>query len=254
MTDTTATSSDLISAPIDVTVNARFCGPPRSGNGGYACGLMARHLPDARAITASLVKPVPLDTALKLNPAGEGVALMDGGALIGTAKPAPALDLDVPPCPAPSAVEAATSRYPGHGAGHIFPRCFVCGPDRAKGDGLRIFNGTVQGGPLTAAPWMPHGNLAGDSGRVRMEFIWAALDCPTYWSFGRERFAALLGRMTAEIRAPVPAEQAHTVIAWPVSSEGRKHRAGSALYTADGTLAAVAGTLWIELKDVTPHV
>jgi hypothetical protein len=46
-----------------------------------------------------------------------------------------------------SLVEAqeATARYPLY-QGHPFPTCFTCGPDRAPGDGLRIFPGPLSHG------------------------------------------------------------------------------------------------------------
>ena len=40
---------------------------------------------------------------------------------------------------------AASATYPGFSA-HPFPTCFVCGPERAEGDGLRLFPGRLPDG------------------------------------------------------------------------------------------------------------
>jgi hypothetical protein len=55
--------------------------------------------------------------------------------------------------------------------------------------------------------------------------------------------------MTARVDGAVRAEEPHVVTAWYLGSEGRKHRAGSAIHDADGRLVARAQTLWITLRD-----
>ncbi len=60
---------------------------------------------------------------------------------------------------------------------HWFPCCFVCGPDRAPGDGLHVFAGPVEGSELVACPWVPDTSVASTRGSVSSEFLWAALDC-----------------------------------------------------------------------------
>ena len=42
-----------------VTVPARFCGPPDSGNGGYTCGLVAKEM--GGIVECTLRSPVPLE-------------------------------------------------------------------------------------------------------------------------------------------------------------------------------------------------
>ena len=46
----------------------------------------------------------------------------------------------------------AASRFAGH-HDHPFPGCFVCGTERAAGDGLRLFPGPVAGGSGRIALW-----------------------------------------------------------------------------------------------------
>jgi hypothetical protein len=158
---------------------SRFCGPPDSGNGGYVCGLTAGYLDGPAEVT--LRKPPPLETPLNLEPDGDGsVRVRDGQTLIAEATSSPdgpALQL-----PAPVSVRQARSAgtrshlrvHPGH---HPFPTCFVCGPDRRPGDGLRILVGPVPGRELLADLWHPAAELSTTNGHVRPEFIWAALDC-----------------------------------------------------------------------------
>jgi hypothetical protein len=61
----------------------------------------------------------------------------------------------------------------------------------------------------------------------------------------------VLGRLTAELRAPVIAGQTYVVLAWPIARDGRKLDTGSALADADGTAAAVARARWIEIPNPT---
>jgi hypothetical protein len=42
---------------------ARFNGPPGSANGGYACGVIAQHVP-SDLVEVTLRRPPPLDTTL----------------------------------------------------------------------------------------------------------------------------------------------------------------------------------------------
>jgi len=223
-----------------VIIAPRFCGPPRSGNGGYCCGLVAAAMPGAVEVT--LRRPPPLDRALRLEH-GDGAVLYDGDDVVVEARPA-RFALDVPAPPSFEAAEAMSREFGGF-ARHPFPTCFVCGPARAPGDGLRIFPGGSPGdGPIGAA-WVPDRSLAGAGGRVRPEFLWAALDCPGYFAVSGAGETALLGRMTAEIDlAVVPGERC-VVIAWPITRSGRKLHAGTALYDASGALRGRASQTWI---------
>ena len=77
--------------------------------------------------------------------------------------------------------------------------------------------------------------------------VWAAIDCPGAYAVGAEgRGDLVLGRMTARIlRVPDGGEQC-VVTAWPLGEEGRKVFAGTALFSADGELLALARQVWIE--------
>ena len=155
-----------------VVIDRRFRGPLDSGHGGYTCGLLAREIPGAA--TVSLHVPPPLERQLTLELVGDGLILLcDGEVIVADARPA-TLVFDPPPAVALSdAQNAALGTGP---ARHPFPMCFGCGPEREPGDGLRLFPGPVDGRNVIACPWRPDMALADENGRVRTEFVWAALD------------------------------------------------------------------------------
>lgn len=228
-----------------LVITNRFCGPPDSGNGGYVCGRMARHFEGAVQVT--LRAPPPLNRPLSVVPAAGGsvLQLLDGTALIAEAQPA-VLDLEAPTPPAWQEAHRAVSSYTGFKA-HAFPTCFVCGPDRGKGDGLQIFAGKLEGRNAVSSPWVPDASLTGPDGKVRSEFLWAALDCPGAFAvIDLYDFPLLLGRLTAEVKPVVRSGDRCIVVGWPIAREGRKHTAGTALYTEAGELVGRARAVWIE--------
>jgi hypothetical protein len=130
----------------------RFCGPPKSGNGGYVCGLLARHL--TGTVVVRLKAPPPLNTPLRLEWTNDSARLLHESAVLAEAKSSE-LPLQPPDCPTFAQAEQAAAAFPGFKS-HLFPGCFVCGPARQEGDGLRIFAGPLAGRNLHAAPWVPH--------------------------------------------------------------------------------------------------
>jgi hypothetical protein len=214
-----------------VRIDSRFHGPPESGNGGYTCGLLAALVGEPAEVTLRV--PPPLDVDLRF----EDGRLLDGDRLVAEAARVDRLELEVPEPPSPEAAERASAHYAGFEE-HAFPGCFVCGPDRAEGDGLRIFAGPLGDG-LVAAPWTPR--------ESRRELLWAALDCPGAFAAGFPgRGDMLLGRLTAEVaRVPAVGERC-LVLGWPLGEDGRKRYAGTAVFTAAGELLGRARAVWIE--------
>ena len=225
-----------------ICIERRFRGPPDSGNGGYFAGLLAREWGGNALIT--LKKPAPLDVELRIERDGGEARLLHGDELLATGEQA-ALDIAVPEPPNVADARAAEERFDREA--HVYPGCFVCGPQRAEGDGCCIFPGPIGVGRV-AASWTPAAEFAGEDGNVKPEFVWAALDCPGYFAVQDRAGLALLGRMGAAIHAPVPARETLVVQAWDLGSEGRKHRAGTAIHAADGRLLAAAEQLWISLR------
>lgn len=228
-----------------LVIASRFRGPPRSGNGGYVSGRMAAHVPGCAVVR--LKAPPPLETELRIEPWQSGARLVHGATVIAEAR---AAQLDLTPPEAPSWQEArqAAKSYAGF-TRHAFPGCFVCGPRRASGDGLRIFPGSVASRPIVAAPWTPDASLGDGAGKVRPEFLWAALDCTSAFAVMDvpEGQAIVLGELSARIDARVEPDEACTVAGWPLRIDGRKRIAASAVYSASGRPVAVGLATWIEV-------
>jgi hypothetical protein len=224
------------------SIDRRFRGPAQSGNGGYVCGRIARHVPGVA--TVRLAIPPPLDTPLQVD-VTDGVArLMSGTTLVGEGRPA---ELDIE-APAPVSFATATqSSKDFHGfKQHTFPECFVCGPNRQPRDGLRIFAGPAEGRDVVAAPWVVDESLGNPTAK---EFLWAALDCPSgfaLWS-PLEGTTVVLGQLTASIRGELKPGDKCVAMGWPLHVDGRKRFAGSAVFTDAGKLIAVARAIWIEV-------
>jgi len=239
-----------------LVIPPRFCGPPGSGNGGYVCGRIAAYLPGP--VTVTLRRPPPLATTMTVERDGErSVRVHHGLTLIAEATSSP--DRPAPRIPGP--VGAADARTAAGRARYytdpLFPDCFVCGPGRRPGDGLRIFPGPVTGQPLWAAPWTPDLSVADADGRVRPEMVWAALDCPSGIAVGEAAglprdTAILLGQMTASLATPPTAGDQCLVMAWPEGRDGRKLAAGSALLGPDGQVLAAASAVWLTVPRPVP--
>lgn len=166
-------------------------------------------------------------------------------------------DLDLGPTPKISFSDAvrAAEHSPAF-KDHPFPTCFVCGPQRASGDGLRIFPGAVEAGleaqadyeHVFAAPWVPDASLATGDGKIGDEIVWAALDCPTGFAGGFPYEGKLVtGRLGARLLAPVLAEERYVLLSWRTGVEGRKHHAAAVLLGEEGTVHAEARATWIKL-------
>jgi hypothetical protein len=226
-----------------LTIPARFCGPASSSNGGYFAGRVA--LLAGRTVTVRLLKPPPLDTGLTVSVQPDGtLQVLDGEAPVGETRPA-VLALDARPTPGYFAAIEASRGYAGF-RHHRFPTCFVCGTQRLRGDGMRIFAGPTGEPDLVAAPWVPDASLDRGDGKVRPEFMSAALDCPGYYAVAPDDRMMLLAEFTAHVDRLVHVEASCTVVGWRISSSGRKHEAGTALYDGKGELCGKARALWIE--------
>jgi len=228
-----------------LTVEERFCGPPGFANGGYFAGLLARYSPDP--VRVRIEKPIPLQVPLEVH--GEGSAaleLLHQGAILARAQPA-AFELAVPQAPDYLRALDASCHFVGF-AHHAFPACFVCGTDRARGDGLRIFAGELSGHDQVAATWVPDLSLSAGDGKVRPEFMSAALDCPGYFAARSDGVPMLLGEYSVHVDRCVHVDEPCIVIGWRIAVSGRKYEVGTALFDYDGDLCARARALWIEPK------
>jgi len=231
-------------------IPAQFRGPIESGNGGYVCGRLASYLPGCAAVR--LKAPPPLQTELRVEASDSEARLLHESRVIAEAQGA---ELELSPPARPSFAEAreAAKSYAGF-TRHPFPQCFVCGPERAAGDGLRIFPGPIGSDGIVASPWIPDMALANDSGRIHQEYLWAALDCPGYFAVMpmlESGTAAVLGELCARIDAAVEPNANYVVTGWLLGHEGRKRYAGSAILSATGHAVAMAKATWIGIPGST---
>ena len=233
----------------ELRLGERFCGPPATVNGGYACGAIAELL--GGGVEVTLRRPPPLGRPLRLRVGDGDAVVQDGEQLVAEARPA-TVALAVPATASPADARAAAGRSPLF-QGHPFPTCFTCGPDRAPGDGLRIFPGPMSHGDLWAAPWTPGPSVADQDGLVLPEVMWAALDCPSGFAAGVGDTTMMLGRMAARVLVRPRAGTAYCLVAWRGGpADGRKRPAGSAVLDVHGGVLAVARTIWMTIPRPGP--
>ena len=217
-----------------MTIARGYRGPLDSANGGYAAGLLGARLGDAAEVTLRL--PPPLERPLAVRREGDRLLLLDGDLLIAEAAPGdPALQAPAPPTPAEA--QAASEGVGAFGPPQ-FAECFVCGV-REDGTGLGIHPGPLPGGDgLVATTW-----TASD---VTPEVVWASIDCPGAYAVGETgRGEPVLGRMTARVKRLPEDGEPCIVVGWPLAEDGRKLHAGTALYSRDGEVLALARQVWI---------
>ena len=217
-------------------IPARFNGPPGSGNGGWCAGsfpVAAGATAGGPAFRVTLRLPPPLETGLVLR---DGAVYADD-ALIAQVEADAETGDGPPPVPADVAARVAGD-YPGF-ARHPFPGCYVCGPQRAEGDGLRIFPGLLPDGG-TAAPWTV-------PAEVSVPVVWAALDCPGGWAAIAGGRTYVLGRIAASV-AELPEPGSTCVVTGSAPEiDGRKAVVGTAVYNPDGRRIAVGRATWIAM-------
>ena len=234
-----------------VSIAKRFSGPTHFGNGGYCSGRFAQQLALAPGEGAEirLLKPVPLQTPLQIEHLDGEVHIMQGETRVANAiRKQQQLVVPAPPSAA-EADEAGTRFICRHY--HPWPQCYVCGNQRAAGDGLCIFPGATRDGQQVAAVWQPYPALCDSSGNISTEHIWAALDCPAYYAgmINRNAKPALLGTMWASVLQPIPANQPLIIQGWPLQSSERKLMCGTAIRSIGGECLALSTSVWILLSD-----
>jgi hypothetical protein len=200
----------------------------------------------------TLHRPPPLERPLRVEGDEDAVELRDGDDVVARAVPATVtIDVPAPVSVGVAVVAAESSRFRQSPGEHPFPTCFVCGPHRAEGEGLRLFPGRVEGTDLFAVPWSPAAEFGDDDGDVRDELVWAALDCPSSFAMYLEEDPLegpyVLGRLAVRIDARPRTGNDYVVTSWRVGVDGRKLFAGSALWDARGALLAVGRATWIRL-------
>ncbi|HTO52709.1 MAG TPA: hypothetical protein VMR50_04915 [Myxococcota bacterium] len=233
--------------PNALVVAARYCGPPGIGNGGYVAGLLAQEL--AGPVEVSLRAPAPLDTPLAVRAEPDGARVLCHGELeLARATPAK-LELEPPVAPDWAEVEARAGSCRAMRT-HPFRDCYVCGPDRA--DGIRLFPGTIRGSDAVAALWTPDASVCDARGRVRPEFLWAVLDCPSAFPLLESEAARalepmVLGKLCVALERELRAGETACVVAWGIAQQGRRGSAGAAILDRSGRAIGRARATWVSL-------
>ena len=242
-----------MAVPADqVIIESSYNGPPGSGNGGYACGLAAGACTHGPA-EVTLRKPPPLSVPMAVIATAAGAELRDGETVVATIAAWDGL-LDVPAPPSVAAVEAAMRNFdlPSYADPHPFPTCFTCGPSREAGSGLGIYPGRPGGGPGVIWQWTPDPSLDEGDGRVADEIMWAALDCPGAHAWLEDEASGVdlpvvLGRLAARIDQRAVIGSRYLTMGWQIGQDGRKLQSGTAVWSEDGALQALARATWIVL-------
>ena len=233
----------------EVVIERRFRGPPNSVNGGYACGVAAAALGDG-TVEVTLHAPPPLERPLSIVVDGDEARILDDDATMAVARrSSSAIELPPPVAYATAREAAETFDVAAYRAVHEFPECFVCGPDRAEGDGLRILSAASGEARMRIWPWTPHENLF-EHGALDARLLWAALDCPGGLAgllAGDDLPPAVLGRLTATVNRRPQLGEPLVVAGWTGDRHGRKTQAGTAIWSASGEVLAAGQATWIDL-------
>ena len=239
-----------MSPPGVVVIDWRFNGPDMSANGGYAAGLLAATLGGGIDGPAEVRLHQPPRLAVELSltrPDAESAQMTDGDVVVATARRATSEPGLFTPLTIPEARSASRPLGPDQ---HPFPRCFVCGPLRPEGDGLRIFPGRHDDTDLFGATWVPDESLSDDGTTVRNEFIWAALDCSTgvpFLMLELNGTACVLGTLAVRVHGPARAAKPHVLTSQVTGVDGRKRFAEVVLSREDGQVLAAGSAIWIAL-------
>ncbi|HEY7223232.1 MAG TPA: hypothetical protein VH561_06445 [Micromonosporaceae bacterium] len=224
-----------------VVIASRYNGPPGSGNGGYCSGRFASAagLGAQTAIEVTLRRPPPLEVEIERRVDDGQVGFWAGDTLIAQVGPADPAPAELVEAVGWDEAVAASAHYPGL-VTHPFPTCFVCGTQRAPGDGLRLFPGRLPDG-RTATPFLVPPDIC-------PELVWAALDCPGGWAVPLEGRPYVLGRLAVTILGLPQAGQRCVVMGAMTGEDGRKAFTRTSLYAPDGQPLAVARATWLALS------
>lgn len=239
-----------------VTIGTRYRGPPDSGNGGYTCGRLAAVL-GGSDVEVVLLAPPPLERELRVDHANGQVRLLDGTSEIALARPVEGSGEVPAGAPVPmgyDAARAATTVFDleAYRRDHEYPSCFTCGPDRATGDGLRIFPAVRERPGTVMCPWQPDASLCDETGSLDVATTWAALDCPggLAWLVHEADLDALvLGTMSVAINRPPECDEHLEVVGWCEETAGRRRMARSAIYSEAGYVLAASRSTWVVLTE-----
>ncbi|MBX0300432.1 hypothetical protein K2F54_10635 [Cryobacterium sp. 1639] len=229
-------------------IDARLNGPPRSANGGFACGTIAQALGGTASVR--LIRPVPLETPLEVEADVDGLVAQvvdPRHQLVAEVRQVDPFTMSPPVTPGFDDAEAARASSPLHGFRHLLSNCVVCGPKRT--DGLHVTPGPLATrSDVLVAPFLPLERDATD-GVVHPAAVWGALDCPSYPATSLlDGRIGLLGTLAAHRNRDVLVGERLVVVGWTIENHGRSTQTASALLDERGMVVASARAVWIELR------
>ena len=204
------------------TIDPRFNGPPGSGNGGYACGLVAGLLGGPAEVTLRL--PPPLGTPLRW----DGERLLDGDARGGRGRGWPTWTSSrLRRCPSPrrrrrraaTRASSGTPSPPASSAGRSATTATGCGSSPRRS---RARTSSPRRGSRTRSRRRSSGRPSTVPARSPSAGTRAASRCSGGWP--------------REVRELPRSGERCVVVAKPLGEDGRKLYAATALYGEDGGL------------------
>lgn len=240
---------------IDNTVlSQRFCGPPKTGNGGFTAGILAEAV-GASAAEIRLLSPTPVETSIVIESekGQKGSIYDDSKKVLATLQSISDEDFPeykLPIVPDLDETKKISAFYPGFTT-HPFPTCFVCGPKRELNDGMRIFVGAapkqVGFDNLMVGHWLPDETVVSEDDTVRDAAIWGALDCPGGFSAVLDKPKLIvLSKIRGKIIKPAKIGDDYTVMSWRLQKMSRAFKVMTAIFRSDTKeLFAIAESLWL---------
>ena len=233
------------------TIPKQFCGPPSSGNGGYFCGTVASFF--EHSVEIRLKAPPPLDTPMQIERGQELSQVFVGDTLIAQVRP---LLENIEPAPwinRDDATDCSDKGLAGSLINHPFPTCFVCGPNRHEGDGMRVFTGPQKDTNLFGARWHAHPAWSSNGTTIDPKYVWSALDCPssgpafaTSVEAGSD-IAYVLGTLSVQIHRDVKVGEDYSIVCATDERHERLYRTRVSLYGLDQEPLATGAAVWIQV-------
>lgn len=240
-------------------------GPPGILQGGLAAGITApiarladRHHAPLTSIDARLHAPTPLGASLRARVRASAdaaryhvetrhgdVQLVSAEVELAGHEPTPqAFDL----------AELGRSRPPEPTPQHIYPGCFVCGPEPTHPHGQRLHPRYRDDGAIVQ-PWVVDPELGDERSMIDPLMISAVLDCPTVWAsighiqaLGHE--GALLAGYRLQLFRDAPVMEPLRLVARMDAGDGRKIQARGALVDEEGVIYAVASAFHVSVSQL----
>ncbi len=226
-----------------------FQGPTGFGQGGWTAHRLVSAI--GQPATVAIRTPIPLDTSLQIERAGDDQRWLlvdpDGTTVLEATGWDPDYQETKPVTIAEA--RAARDRFPLPGDLHPVPVCFSCG---LEPDSMNVHAGPLGDGRFATDWTVPE--WAFDGSVVDEGALWAAIDCAAAWYVGCEGGIrnSVTAQLAVELRHPLEPGATYALVSWAGDWElggwdGRKRGAASAAFDSDSRCVAVSRSFWIAL-------